>query len=98
MMDKRVIWVVLRVHLSCKCHTGNNIHGEAAKTPAKHTRKQKYEGGQKKDTVILISSVHCLCDYLWMSKASPDSAYTFKLFIRASVAVLMSGTIYRKVN
>lgn len=33
-----------------------------------------------------------------MSKASPDSAKTFKLFIRAPVAVLMSGTIYRRIQ
>lgn len=47
--DKWVIYVVLRVHLSCECHTGNNIHGEAAKTSAEtHTHKHKYEVGQKK--------------------------------------------------
>lgn len=32
MADERIIRVVLGVHLSGKCHTGNNIHGEAAKT------------------------------------------------------------------
>lgn len=47
MADKRVIWVVLRVHLSSKGHTGDNIHGEAAKTPAQHAHDQKYERGQR---------------------------------------------------
>lgn len=45
-VDKRVIWVVLRVHLSCKCHTGDNIHSEAAKTPENRTK---------------LSNLDCVC-------------------------------------
>lgn len=40
MADERIICVVLRVHLSSKCHTGNDIHGEATKTSVKKTHKQ----------------------------------------------------------
>lgn len=40
MADKWVICVVLRVYLSCECHAGDNIHGEAAETSAK-TQTQK---------------------------------------------------------
>lgn len=37
---------------------------------------------------------YCFCTYLWMSKACADSAWPFKFFIRASMAMLMKGTIY----
>lgn len=72
--DERVIRVVLRVHLCCECHTGDNIHGEAAKTPAGTSTQTEMLQGTEKDSVILMTAVHCACDYLWMSKASPDSA------------------------
>lgn len=36
-VHKRVIWIVLRVHLRTKRHTGNYVHREAAETPAKQT-------------------------------------------------------------
>lgn len=36
-VHKRVIGIVLRVHLRTKCHTGNYVHREAAETPEKQT-------------------------------------------------------------
>lgn len=33
--DKRVVWVVLRIHLSCERHAGDDVHGEAAEAPAR---------------------------------------------------------------
>lgn len=60
----------------------------------KHLQNTHTIKNRKTHQAISLSSVYC--DYLWISKASPDSAYTSKFFIRAFVAVLMSGTIYRK--
>lgn len=37
LVNKRVIWIILRVHLGTKRDTGNYIHSEAAETPAKQT-------------------------------------------------------------
>ena len=71
MADKRVVWVFLRVHLSSKCHTGNNIHGEAAETSAEHT--QTKTSSREDDNIILIACVHssvitCGCQRLLLTQ------------------------------
>lgn len=72
MADERIICVDLRVHLSCKCHTGNDIHGEAAKTSVKTPpHKQKIKERKRPHDP---SGFQSLSVYLWMLKASPDSA------------------------
>lgn len=37
LVHKRVIRIVLRIHLRTERHTGNYVHCEAAETPAKQT-------------------------------------------------------------
>lgn len=76
MADKRIICVVLRVHLSCKCPTGNDIHGEAAKTSVKKKHINRKLNGENKERKRPHdpSSFQSLSVYLWMLKASIDSA------------------------
>lgn len=40
MADEWVVWVVLRVHLSCKRHAADNVHSEAAETPGNETGRE----------------------------------------------------------
>lgn len=58
---------------------------------------RKWKGENKKRPHD-SSGFQSLSVYLWMSKASPDSAKTSKFFIKAPVAVLMSGTIWRRIQ
>lgn len=58
---------------------------------------RKWKGENKKRPHD-SSGFQSLSVYLWMSKASPDSAKPSKFFIKAPVAVLMSGTIWRRIQ
>lgn len=52
-VDERVIWVLLGVHLSTKCNAGYHVHGETAKTPEEREPTQSTQYG-----VYVLNTIH----------------------------------------
>lgn len=50
--DKRVVRVVLRVHLGCERHTGDDVHSEAAETP-----EREFEDRNVKSLAVCSQSI-----------------------------------------